>query len=434
MKIKMYLWYTLGIIGFGFIAVFIIAGALFNNTLKDVQKYSRSRMLSAAGYTRDYFTDQIPVNQSTISDSLDRQLNSWLEGFTHNVGFERIVITDTLANVLWSSDNLIVKDDDFNPYLIDEEVFYASILEESFNFSSTVRLEGAYFKSLYFPCIINDKTAVIVIEADQNYFHSAERFSRSVFIFAIFLIAIAVIMVVILITLDRKAQQAFALATRNERLAYLGRTSAELAHELKNPLSIMKSSIDVLRMKYDHEEKEKAFQFLSDELMRVSNMITDILSFSKDKSFVMEQFSPYSLIQESTKTISKEYPTISFDITVSDKVLIKGDRQAFNQITNNIVSNACHAIKSNGTVSIYGNEGKGTFTIYFKDTGPGIDKTIAANIFEPFVTGSKTGTGLGLAIVKSLCEAMNWDIRLHSKKQGDTTFVVEIKEYSWVKS
>ncbi len=125
---------------------------------------------------------------------------------------------------------------------------------------------------------------------------------------------------------------------------------------------------------------------------------------------------------------------VSLEVNIPDTIRLKGDRQAFVQIANNLLNNACTALREGGKIVISGEEAQKGYTLYFKDNGPGIDKKIAYKIFEPFTTTSQKGTGLGLAIVKSLCEAMNWNIILLSSAKGSTCFAIRIKEYSWEKS
>ncbi len=431
MKLHKYLWLTLAIISVGMLTVFTAAGILFNRTLNEVQHFSQKRMLTVAELSESYVQKTSHSDNSEVQDSCGKQMSDWLAMLSKNSGFERIVITDSVHRVQWSSDPLIQQHDDFSPYLIDDESFYASVVDQEYRFSKTVKLEGVYFKSLYYPTRIDRSLSIIIIEADHNYFHHAHQFGRSVSLLGGCILIITGLIFFLLSSLNKKAQRAIQQASQNERLAYLGQTSAELAHELKNPLAIIKSSVDVLKMKFDPQGKEKAFTFISEDLMRISNLITDILSFSKDKQLANQLFSPKEPLLEVIKHISQAYPNFSIVNTLPDSLYIRGDTHAFAQIAQNILANACRAIKKEGTLSIEFEEEKESLILLFKDNGPGIEPSLAKSIFDPFVTGSKTGTGLGLAIVKSLCESMGWDITLRSYTSAQTCFAIYIKEYQW---
>jgi two-component system sensor histidine kinase AtoS len=231
-----------------------------------------------------------------------------------------------------------------------------------------------------------------------------------------------------------RARKAQKLAQHNEKLAFLGQTSAELAHELKNPLAIIKSSVDVLRRKHDPEKIEKPFEFISEEILRVSRLVDDILSFSREKRLLLEPFSPIVVLETVLVSLGNQYPDIKIAVNISDKLRLIGDKDAFVQIASNLVRNAAAAMNSRGRIEISAQQQKSKLFIDFSDNGPGIPGEIVPHLFEPFVSGSRTGTGLGLSIVRALCEASGWDIRLVSHGRGNTCFRIIIKEKLWQKS
>ena len=219
------------------------------------------------------------------------------------------------------------------------------------------------------------------------------------------------------------------MSRRNEHLAFLGRTSAELAHELKNPLAIMKASVDVLRNKLDPNREHAAFGYLSEEVMRLSRMIGNILGFSKDRPLEAKPFRALAALQEASGLQRQDFPGVEWLLELPEELTLLGDRDAFRQLAENLVRNASHAMGGQGTIHVTWAARERGGAMLFSDSGPGLPKSVRGRLFEPFVSGSKTGTGLGLSIVKSLCERAGWTIALASDAAVDgkpTCFEVSV--------
>lgn len=259
---------------------------------------------------------------------------------------------------------------------------------------------------------------MVVLESDQNFIAYVEQFRTYMVFASLFLIALFALLAAGLFALDRKFQAAISDSRRNERLAFLGRASAELAHELKNPLAIIKASVDVLRNQLDPGRKHPAFGYLSDEVMRLSRLITNILGFSKDRPLQAKPFQPREALLEAREAQNREFPEVEWIIDIPGDATLLGDKEIFRQVAENLARNAANAMGGKGrfTVSLE-RRGRGC-AFLFSDTGPGIPGPVRQRLFEPFVSGSKTGTGLGLSIVKNLCERSGWTINLISDAAG----------------
>lgn len=425
-----YLGITLSTVSAGILLFFTVAGYFFSHMLHTIQDATDARMVSAARHVQEYMNVLTATEEMTDSSVIDSRLELFIAG----EGFERIVITDTTPTVLWSSHILIRRGDDFSPYIIEDTVFRAVISQQNAAFSSAKKIGSVFFKALYYPCQINGASCVISIDADQNYFHTAGRLRNMLFLSAGFLMAIWAGMLFLLLFVDRKAKHAFNRAARNERLAFLGHTGAQLAHELKNPLGIMKTSLDAFRKRHDPDKKEQMLSFISEEIMRLSTIIDTILNLSREKNFSKDLFSPGLALNDMMPSYKESFPRVSMSLEIDSTIAVCGDPAAFRQIVDNLISNSVKAMQSEGSISISGIQQQSSFILLFRDTGPGIDPKLAKKLFEPFVSGSNTGTGLGLAIVKSLCDALGWSIECCSREKGSTTFGLGFKEGLWQKS
>ena len=341
------------------------------------------------------------------------------------------MITDSAGTVYASSQNLIGSGEEIRPYLVDTSLFAAAARENRPIFTPLSEIDGVHFQSLYFPFTLRDKRQMVVLESDQDFIAYVEQFRTYLVFASLFLLALFAVLTAGLFALERRFQAALAVSRRNEQLAFLGRTSAELAHELKNPLAIMKASVDVLRNKLDPERKEAAFGYLSEETMRLSRLIGNILGFSKDRPLQAKLFSPREALLQSREAHRSQFPGgngASGCRTISPSPatpICSGKWRRTWRATRPMPWAARETLQRNGCLTLIRRlespperDSGGAFR--FSDTGPGLPKAVRARLFEPFVSGSRTGTGLGLSIVKNLCERMGWTLDLISDAGSDT--------------
>jgi signal transduction histidine kinase len=386
---------------------------------------SEARMSALAVYIAEHIREDIfsypfEYQPSAFPDDYAEQQNRWLSHLTQATGLERAVITDSIGQVYAGSQNLISKGEDIVPYLMDTALFKRAASGNSPQFTRLSEIDGVYFQSLYYPFTLRDRLHLIVLESDQNFIAYVDQFRNYLIFASLFLIGLFTLLTAGIFALDRKFQAALEASRRHENLVFLGRISAELAHELKNPLAIIKASVDVLRKKFDSNQEHPAFRYLSEETMRLSRLIGNILGLSKDQALESKPFQPRGALLELRETHRKEFPEVEWHLEIPSHLILIGDRDSFRQIADNLARNASHAMGGKGTFHVTyrpdGRDRKGPKggTLLFTDSGPGLSPEIRKRMFEPFVSGSKTGTGLGLSIVKNLCLRSGWFISLES--------------------
>lgn len=418
---------TLGIVTVAIAAFFVVAVLLFTQGLREVRTCTDERMLFVARHAAEGIEDMLPASASD-------DIGEWLSSLAEYAGFERIVVVDTLSLVMWTSNEFIYRGDDFEPYLVDTTAFRRAVGRQDAEFSAETVIDDVPFKSFYYYCSIEGDACIVAVEADRSYFSKAALFRNRATITGVILLGVFLFLGVLLALVNRRFRQAHAQAVRNERLAFLGRTSAELAHELKNPLAIMKTSCDLLREQHDPGKKEKAFDYLSDEVMRLSRLINDMLAFSRDKQLARVTFNPREVVDRVAVGVRDTWPEVVVGNSLPESLSLMGDPDAFFQIAGNLMRNAASAQQGKGSIRVTSSERGKRLCLAFSDNGSGIEADLARSIFEPFASGSKTGTGLGLAIVKSLCEASGWKIKLASRVAGNTVFEVLVEDRLWERS
>jgi len=416
----------LGATGSVLLGTFAFTFALFQRSSDEVRHNLEGRMIQAGALTES------TLARLTEENLDDEKINEILEEIKDGVRFERLVVVDSFGFVYWSSSPLFSRGADYSNHIIHEKYFRASWQSPKPHFTPLTNLDNLLFQSLFYPLTIEDEKLLLILDADHNILSASRRTVQGLLLIsAVFTIAVTLLFT-ILFLINSKAQKAEREAQENRNLAVLGRVSAELAHELKNPLAIMKSSTDVLQKKFDSEKKVRAFLFLSEEIMRVSRLITDILSFSREKTISPTHIRLYECIKHTIDSRASILTDIETAILIDPDISVYADQDSLIQIIDNLLRNSIRALGSTGSISIAFTEQKAKGLLTFSDSGPGIDPAIAKTLFTPFVSGSKTGTGLGLSIVQTLCQKNGFTISLRSAHPA--TFNIEIERSLWQKS
>jgi|GEM_PF-3962152 signal transduction histidine kinase len=206
-----------------------------------------------------------------------------------------------------------------------------------------------------------------------------------------------------------------------EKLASLGRMTAGIAHEFRNPLNVISIAAEtIIRKKDDEQTVEEMLKYIIEEIEKLNNLVTDFLKLSKPSSpiFVTADLEPFlNSILDKAKSVNK-----NSDITVTKDIPpgleITADFNLLNQAITNIVNNAYDIMGKSGGMHIKAwNENQKSF-IEISDTGGGISDEHIHKIFDPFFTTKETGTGLGLSITHSSIESMGGELKVHNSEKG----------------
>jgi len=210
----------------------------------------------------------------------------------------------------------------------------------------------------------------------------------------------------------------------SERLSSIGNLSSRLAHDLRNPLSVIKNSMEILKIRLNDNMDERVNHQLSmvgRAVSRMSHQIEDVLDFVNIAELKVQSSSIITILESAL---------LSTDIPKSVKVnLPKNSATALcdpfrlEVVFSNLLKNACQAVDNNGEITLRIIDKNDDVFIEIEDSGPGILETNMDKIFEPLFTTKQTGTGLGLASCKSIVEKHGGTM---SVRNNPTVFTIQI--------
>ncbi len=212
------------------------------------------------------------------------------------------------------------------------------------------------------------------------------------------------------------------------KMAAIGRLSAGIAHEIRNPLASISGSIELLaqEIRFKDETQQRLLQIVLKESSRLNHLISDFLGFSRIEGKEQSQTNIIALLQDLVFLFRSQCPNTTFTEKYHDnEFIIKANPEQLEQIFWNLIQNSLEAMTNSGTITITSflekdSPAKTEITIVICDNGPGIKKEITEKIFEPFFTTKNSGTGLGLYITFKLTQINNGVITLENRKDNHT--------------
>lgn len=233
---------------------------------------------------------------------------------------------------------------------------------------------------------------------------------------------------------NRKLQHAEAEARRSERLAALGQLSAGLAHEIRNPLGVIRGSAEMLRQKVQDTQPlvGELAGYISSEVGRANALVARFLDFARPSRLELRPQRIGEIVDRALESVQNQFPNapVTVERNYAERTPeILADQQLCEQVFVNLIMNAYQAMDGRqGTLRLsiapQDSSGQAGVTISVEDTGPGIPSELHGQIFNPFFTSKKDGVGLGLSIAAKIVDDHRGWIRLESQPAQGTCFRV----------
>lgn len=215
-------------------------------------------------------------------------------------------------------------------------------------------------------------------------------------------------------------------AAQRERLSSLGRLSSVVAHEIRNPLMIIKSAVRTLRQAVaGGEARDEAIQDIDQEVVRLNRIVSEVLDYAKPITFAWQDADPNLICREAAGAVIAADAGTAIETVLEPSIgPIRTDPERVRTVLVNVLQNAVQAVRSvqNGAgdgaatrppvvLRTLPREGGGVVLVVHDD-GPGLDPAAASRVFEPFFTTRRGGTGLGLAIARNIIEGLGGTIAI----------------------
>jgi two-component system sensor histidine kinase HydH len=228
---------------------------------------------------------------------------------------------------------------------------------------------------------------------------------------------------------------------QSEKLAAVGKFASSLTHEIRNPLTAIKTFTEYLPdKKNDTEFLNKFSKIVSVEVGRIDSLVHQLLDFAKPIPLKLQEVDIHELLDDTLNLLSNEFikhkirivrnfNSDSHRLNISGHLCVKVDPNRLKQVFLNLFFNAIEAMPLGGTLTVSTrlcSFDTKSVIISIKDTGSGISKDDLPHIFEPFYSKKEKGTGLGLAIVYNIIKEHKGDIKVESKVNQGTKFIIEL--------
>jgi len=230
--------------------------------------------------------------------------------------------------------------------------------------------------------------------------------------------------------MEERLQETQQQLLQSEKLAAMGRLTSQIAHELNNPIYGIMNTLELLKTEIPPESKRRKILEMSlSETQRLSEMLRNMLSFSKPEEEVHRPVDVNELLNGIVIFIDKQMRETNIDIEVrlgEEIPKVMGSTNQLRQVFLNIIRNAREAMSQGGILSLETVKENERVAIHIRDTGVGIPEEIRSKIFEAFFTTKHEvkGVGLGLSVCYGIIKDHGGEIRVESEEGKGSTFSI----------
>jgi len=221
---------------------------------------------------------------------------------------------------------------------------------------------------------------------------------------------------------------------KSERLTTLGLLSAEIAHEIRNPLTVIKLLFSYLNLDYpESDPRHKDKQVIKEKFNQLEEIVSKVLSFGKAPEGIFTLWDIDELVADTCLLVRHKMRQLKIDLEHQPSNLnakVNGNKGQLQQVLLNLIINASDAMPDGGRLTISTTsesvEKTKNVVLYVEDTGSGIPENLVEHVFDSFLTDKPEGTGLGLSIVKRILRTHHGDISVSKTGPTGTTMRITL--------
>lgn len=278
------------------------------------------------------------------------------------------------------------------------------------------------------PLVVQDRKGVLRIALHPYPSQMIVERARLLFLsVSVMLVAFWIIAILFIRAFKQRIKLESVMA-QNERLAMLGRMASVLAHEIRNPLGVIKGFAQYLKEQSGNvnEKTGKGIDVIIDESKRLELLTDDLLVYARMDELRTNEFDLPSLVRETVTSLPEGQMKAHLSFDMPERLIIASDKEKIRQVIYNLVQNSIDAVEDSGKISVSVKRDRDSIIISISDNGRGIAPDELGKIFSPFYTTKAKGTGLGLAIVDKLVKVLGGTVKVESNPSKYTTIIIEL--------
>jgi len=408
-------------------SILVVAGALWS-----LDRAARHRLDEALGQRLEAVAsatallvdgDSLTVWAYTPEPSLDLLwLQTRLQELRRRADLAEITVLDRDGFVVVSAAERTPRGRP-DPFL---EIDPAAVLSAKQGFAAASRLYrtgDVYQKSAYAPVTDSDGrvTGLVAVEGDVDFFDALARLRRGALVALLVVVGFLSLMALVLLRLVRSLERARAEMLRQENLAVMGRMTAGIAHEIRNPLGIIRGAAELQARKLRALGIEHpTLDFIPEEVDRLDRILTRYLAFGKGERPPLEPLDLTRLVRRVVRTSGDELTRagVTVEVAADEGVTVDGDAPGLQQVLLNLLLNARDAMPGGGELRVELRRDGDEAVLRVLDRGTGLGGADPETLFAPFHTTKEKGSGLGLAVVRRIVEDHGGTITLTDRDDG----------------
>jgi len=266
---------------------------------------------------------------------------------------------------------------------------------------------------------------VVAVEGREDHLPVLARFRRGLALTAVVIALAVAILAALRIRVGLAAERLERRLARAENLAAMGRLTATLAHEIRNPLAIIRGSAQ--RLGKLEPEAQRMAGFIVEETDRLSRTVTRYLQFARAEEIVVEAGDAAAALRATLDLLDGECRARKITVERHDldsPAPVSLDPESLKQVYLNLILNAFEAMPEGGRLELARAERGGKFEFTIQDDGAGVAPEIAKRLGDPFFTTKAQGSGLGLFLTRRLVQSSGGDLEIRGEPGRGTTCVV----------